>query len=146
MSITYKDTGVDIDRANGIVDKLKKVCHTWPWVISGVGGFSAALKLPPGYTNPVILTSCDGVGTKLELARTAAHYRSLGQDLVAMVVNDIVANGGRPLAFMDYYACGHIESHLESLLAGIIAACNKARTPLVDGIRTTYAAYLEEAS
>lgn len=104
--ISYKEAGVDIDAGNSFVNEIKPfVKDTFtPLVLGGIGSFSGAVRLPVGYKNPAILGATDGVGTKLRLAIDAGKVDFVGQDLVAMCVNDLICNFAEPIFFLDYYA------------------------------------------
>ncbi|MEB3206081.1 MAG: phosphoribosylformylglycinamidine cyclo-ligase [Vampirovibrionales bacterium] len=132
----YQAAGVNLQMADALVDWAKDAAQSTrrPEVLSSVGGFSAAFKIPKGYQNPVILAACDGVGTKLALAEATGNFSSIGIDLVAMSVNDLLAQGGEPLTFLDYAASGKIESHwLKPLLHGVAEGCCQAGCALVGG-------------
>ncbi|HBB40372.1 MAG TPA: phosphoribosylformylglycinamidine cyclo-ligase, partial [Proteobacteria bacterium] len=105
---SYRDAGVNIDAANRLVDRIRaRVARTsTAGVIGAIGGFGGLFAIPAGLTEPVLVSGTDGVGTKLEVARRVGRHDTLGQDLVAMSVNDIVVSGARPLFFLDYFACG----------------------------------------
>ncbi|MDR1460606.1 MAG: phosphoribosylformylglycinamidine cyclo-ligase [Campylobacteraceae bacterium] len=134
--ISYKDAGVDIDAGNSFVDKIKPIVkETFDKnVIGGIGSFAGAYELPEGYKKPVILSATDGVGTKLRLAIESKKLDSVGIDLVAMCVNDLICNFATPLVFLDYYATGKldIEASLE-ILKGIAKGCKMAETALIGG-------------
>lgn len=125
--VTYRDSGVDIDAGDAVVDTLKKLNPT-------IGGFGGLLPIPRGYKNPQLVLSTDGVGTKLLIAEELKMYDTIGIDLVAMVVNDILAMGARPIAFLDYYATAKLRAaEVGDILRGIHAGCEMARCPLVGG-------------
>lgn len=133
---TYRGAGVDLDRADRLIDKLGPVVtSTWhDGVVGGFGGFAAGVTIPAGYTNPVLMMSTDGVGTKLDLARRSGLYDGVGNDLVAMCVDDLAAAGARPLAFTDYLAVGRIEAGRDQAIVSSIAeACRTAGCALVGG-------------
>jgi phosphoribosylformylglycinamidine cyclo-ligase len=132
----YRQAGVDLKSAEGVVAVARKAAQktAQPWLLGGIGGFSGAFEIPAGYRQPVLLCACDGVGTKLKLAFKADRHDTVGVDLVAMSVNDILVNGGRPLVFLDYLATRRIQpGQLEPLLAGIAEGCRQAGCALVGG-------------
>ncbi len=135
-SPSYRDAGVDIDAANRLVDRIRaRVARTHTaGVIGGIGGFGGLFAVPPGYQEPVLVSGTDGVGTKLEVARLVGRPDTLGQDLVAMSVNDIVVTGARPLFFLDYYACGRLdEAQAATVIDGVAAACEACGCALLGG-------------
>jgi len=107
---TYKDSGVDIVRADSLIERLKKdIQKTFnPLVLNSIGGFGSLAEIPSGLRHPVLVTSTDGVGTKLKIAFLTGKHDTVGIDLVAMSVNDILTLGAKPYFFLDYYACGKI--------------------------------------
>lgn len=133
----YKEAGVDLARAGEVVDiaKAAAACAHRPDIsLGGIGGFSGAFRLPVGYKSPVLLAACDGVGTKLELAQQLGQLQGLGQDLVAMSVNDLLVQGAEPLVFLDYVATGRIEpDELTILLGSIGKACAESGCTLLGG-------------
>jgi phosphoribosylformylglycinamidine cyclo-ligase len=135
-TISYKDAGVDIDAGNSFVDKIKPIVkETFDKnVIGGIGSFAGAYELPEGYKKPVILSATDGVGTKLRVAIESKKLDTVGIDLVAMCVNDLICNFATPLVFLDYYATGklNIEASLE-IIKGIAKGCKLAETALIGG-------------
>ncbi len=130
---TYKDAGVDIGRADELVEYIKaRVANTWKNIML-LGGFSSGLKIE-GYKDPVLFMSTDGVGTKLKVAQAIGVHNTVGIDLVAMNVNDVITSGAKPFAFLDYIATGRIEVNvLKAVLDGILEGCTRAETPLVGG-------------
>ncbi len=134
--MTYRDAGVDLDAADRLVERIRPaVTSTWGrLVVGGFGGFAAGIKLPPGYADPVLMMTTDGVGTKAEVARRAGMIEGLGYDLVAMCVDDLAAVGARPLALTDYLAVGQLDpDRLEPLVRSIAAACSEAGVALLGG-------------
>jgi phosphoribosylformylglycinamidine cyclo-ligase len=135
-SLTYRKSGVDINAADRFVEKIKRIAAPTRSrnVLSGVGLFAAALRLPRGMKSPVLLTATDGVGTKLTVARLLDRHDTVGIDLVAMNVNDILTTGAQPLCFLDYLAVGRLASvPAEDILRGIAAGCHLAGASLVGG-------------
>ena len=134
--ISYKDAGVDIDAGNDFVNAIKpfvKATQT-PHVLGGIGSFSGAVRLPAGYKKPAILGATDGVGTKLRLAIDARKFDGVGQDLVAMCVNDLICNFAEPLFFLDYYATAKLEiSDAKEVVKSIAQGCKLARCALIGG-------------
>jgi phosphoribosylformylglycinamidine cyclo-ligase len=135
-SLSYKDAGVDIDAGNALVDRIKGVARrtTRPEVMGGLGGFGALCRLPAGYQEPVLVTGTDGVGTKLRLAMALGRHDTIGIDLVAMCVNDLVVAGAEPLLFLDYYATGQLDVDIATdVVTGIGTGCEQAGCALVGG-------------
>lgn len=134
--LSYKDAGVDIDAGNALVERIKEVTKQTrrPEVLSGLGGFGALCKLPSGYKNPILVSGTDGVGTKLRLAMNLGKHDSIGIDLVAMCVNDLVVCGAEPLFFLDYYATGKLNVDIAAdVVTGIAEGCKQAGCALVGG-------------
>lgn len=134
--ITYKDAGVDIDAGNDFVNAIKPYVKSTftPLVIGGIGSFSGAIRLPSGYKNPAILGATDGVGTKLRLAIDANRLDTIGEDLVAMCVNDLICNFATPLFFLDYYATAKLDiNSAQIVVQGIANGCKKANCALIGG-------------
>ncbi len=137
-TLNYSDAGVDITAGNDFIEAIKplvKATHT-PQVLSGLGGFAAfyALDNLANYTAPTLVSCTDGVGTKLKLALELNQHDTIGQDLVAMCVNDLIVCGAKPLFFLDYYATGKLNPTVaQSVLASIAKACQLAQTALVGG-------------
>lgn len=126
-TISYKDAGVDISEADKLVDYLKTKNKA-------IGGFSGLMPLPKGYKEPMLVSSTDGVGTKLLLAKQMSDYSTIGIDLVAMVVNDMAVSGAKPLFFLDYYATGALNlKEARQIIDGILEGCKQAGCPLVGG-------------
>ena len=134
--ITYRDAGVDIDAGDALVDRIKPLVKRTqrPEVLAGIGGFGALVELPAGYRKPVLVSGTDGVGTKLRLAIDTGRHDTIGIDLVAMCVNDVVVQGAEPLFFLDYYATGKLRVDVaESVIKGIAEGCAQAGAALVGG-------------
>jgi phosphoribosylformylglycinamidine cyclo-ligase len=134
--LSYKDAGVDIDAGNALVDRIKHVAKKTrrPEVLAGLGGFGALFSLPSGYKEPVLASGTDGVGTKLKLAMDLGLHDTIGIDLVAMCVNDLVVCGAQPLFFLDYYATGKLNVDMAaSVVAGIGEGCLQSGCSLVGG-------------
>ncbi|MBY4677904.1 phosphoribosylformylglycinamidine cyclo-ligase [Marinobacterium arenosum] len=135
-SLSYKDAGVDIDAGNALVDRIKGVAKRTarPEVMGGLGGFGALCRIPQGYKNPILVSGTDGVGTKLRLAMDLNKHDTIGIDLVAMCVNDLVVAGAEPLQFLDYYATGRLNVDMAAdVVAGIGKGCELAGAALVGG-------------
>ncbi len=134
--MTYRDAGVDIDAGDELVERIKPhVARTQrSEVLAGVGGFGALVELPAGYRRPVLVSGTDGVGTKLRLAIDTGRHDTIGIDLVAMCVNDVLVQGAEPLFFLDYYATGKLQVPVaEAVVRGIAAGCAEAGCALVGG-------------
>jgi phosphoribosylformylglycinamidine cyclo-ligase len=135
-SVTYEDSGVNIKKADGLIDDLKsRIQKTFnPHVLNAIGGFGALTEVPKEYKNPVLVSSTDGVGTKLKIAFAADKHNTVGIDLVGMSVNDILTLGARPFFFLDYYACGKIEDRVyKEVISGICDGCQMASCALIGG-------------
>ncbi|WP_294950961.1 phosphoribosylformylglycinamidine cyclo-ligase [Sulfurovum sp.] len=135
-NISYKDAGVDIDAGNEFVEAIKAdVKSTFDSnVIGGIGSFAGAYALPSGYKEPVILSATDGVGTKLKIAIESGRLDTVGIDLVAMCVNDLICNNGVPMFFLDYYATGKLlPENAKDVVAGIAEGCRRSECALVGG-------------
>jgi len=111
QGLSYRDAGVDIDAGDALVDRIKPFAKKTlrDGVLGGIGGFGALFEVPKKYKEPVLVSGTDGVGTKLRLAFTLNRHDTVGQDLVAMSVNDILVQGAEPLFFLDYFACGKLD-------------------------------------
>ncbi|MDO6708465.1 MULTISPECIES: phosphoribosylformylglycinamidine cyclo-ligase [unclassified Photobacterium] len=135
-SLSYKDAGVDIDAGNALVDRIKGVVKrtTRPEVMGGLGGFGALCSLPTKYKEPVLVSGTDGVGTKLRLAMDLKKHDTIGIDLVAMCVNDLIVQGAEPLFFLDYYATGKLDvDTAASVVSGIGEGCVQSGCALIGG-------------
>ncbi len=130
---SYQEAGVDIDKGDRFVDFIKSIKSKA--VDSGIGGFSSAIPLGSlGYKNPVLMSTTDGVGTKILVARSLGKFDTVGIDLVAMNVNDLIVCGARPLVFLDYIACGRInEPVMQDIMRGIVKGCEQAECVLGGG-------------
>ena len=136
QSLSYKDAGVDIDAGNALVENIKGAVKrtTRPEVMGGLGGFGSVCQLPTGYKEPVLVAGTDGVGTKLRLAIDLNKHDTVGIDLVAMCVNDLIVQGAEPLFFLDYYATAKLDVDVaSSVVEGIAEGCVQANCALVGG-------------
>jgi phosphoribosylformylglycinamidine cyclo-ligase len=135
--MSYKDAGVDIDAGNALVERIKPLVAATrrPEVLAGLGGFGGMFALPPGrYREPVLVSGTDGVGTKLKLAQQLQRHDTIGIDLVAMCVNDILVQGAEPLFFLDYFACGRLDVDVAAdVVKGIADGCQQAGAALIGG-------------
>ena len=134
--LTYRDAGVDIDAGAELVERIKPLVQRAQRreVLAGIGGFGALVELPSGYRQPVLVSSTDGVGTKLRLAIESGRHDTIGIDLVAMCANDVVVQGAEPLFFLDYYATGKLRVPVaEAVVRGIVEGCVQAGAALVGG-------------
>jgi phosphoribosylformylglycinamidine cyclo-ligase len=132
----YRDSGVDIDKANQATRAIARLAkNTWgPEVLSEIGHFGGLFEVPQGMRNPVLVSSMDGVGTKLLIARAVGIFDTVGQDLVNHCVNDILVQGARPLFFLDYVAAGKLEPDMiTSVVSGLARACHENRCALIGG-------------
>lgn len=135
-SLSYKDAGVDIDAGNALVQRIKHVTRrtTRPEVMGSIGGFGALCEIPAGYKQPVLVSGTDGVGTKLRLAIDLKKHDTVGIDLVAMCVNDLIVQGAEPLFFLDYYATGKLDVDVAAdVVAGIGEGCVQSGCALIGG-------------
>ncbi len=132
----YARAGVDLDRDEGFVERIKEIARTTfrPELLAGVGGFAGLFKTPERYADPVLVASADGVGTKLKLAAEVGRFDTVGIDCVAMVVNDLVVQGAEPLVFLDYLAMGDMDlERAAEALRGIAEGCRRAGCALLGG-------------
>jgi phosphoribosylformylglycinamidine cyclo-ligase len=135
-SLSYRDAGVDIDAGDALVDRIKPFAKRTmrPEVLGGIGGFGALFELSKKFREPVLVSGTDGVGTKLKLAFQLDRHDTVGQDLVAMSVNDILVQGAEPLFFLDYFACGKLDvDTAASVVQGIARGCELAGCALIGG-------------
>ena len=124
--MNYKDSGVDLEAGRSFVEKLK---HKAP----SIGGFGGMFEVPRGYEEPVLVSGTDGVGTKMNIARVAGDYTTIGIDLVAMCVNDIITCGAKPLYFLDYVSTRKIDDKVADIMVGILKGCELAGVELIGG-------------
>jgi len=135
-SLSYRDAGVDIDAGDALVERIKPLAKKTmrEGVLAGIGGFGALFEVPKRYREPVLVAGTDGVGTKLRLAFEWNCHGTIGQDLVAMSVNDILVQGAEPLFFLDYFACGQLTiDTAASVIGGIAKGCEIAGCALIGG-------------
>ncbi len=135
-SLTYKDAGVNISKGNELVNRIKPLAAKTKTnnVLTTIGGFGAGFAVPKGYENPVLISATDGVGTKLKLAQILNNHTTIGIDLVAMCVNDIICCGAKPLFFLDYYATSTLNNDVAAAVINSIAdGCLLAKCALVGG-------------
>ena len=133
---TYRDAGVDIEEGDLLVEKIKPHARRTmrKEVLAGIGGFGGLFQIPKGYTEPVMVVGTDGVGTKLKLAFQSGKHDTVGIDLVAMSVNDVVVCGAEPLVFLDYFATSRLRAaDAEKVIAGIAEGCVRAGCTLIGG-------------
>ena len=122
----YKTSGVDIDAGNEFVKKLKKKAPS-------IGGFGGMFKVPRGYEEPILVSGADGVGTKINMCRIGNDYTTIGIDLVAMCVNDVITCGAKPLYFLDYVSCVKLDDRVADIMVGILKGCEIAGVELIGG-------------
>lgn len=136
QSLSYRDAGVDIDAGDSLVEKIKPYAKRTmrPEVLGDLGGFGALVEISQKYRQPVLVSGTDGVGTKLKLAFDCNKHDTIGIDLVAMSVNDILVQGAEPLFFLDYFACGKLDvERAASVIKGIAAGCEQSGCALIGG-------------
>ena len=126
MIMNYKEAGVDIEAGNAFVEKLKQKAPS-------IGGFGGMFRVPAGYEKPVLVSGADGVGTKINIARVNNDYSTIGIDLVAMCVNDVITSGAKPLYFLDYISTQKLDANVASIVDGIIKGCWMAGCELLGG-------------
>jgi phosphoribosylformylglycinamidine cyclo-ligase len=134
--LSYRDAGVDIDEGDALVEAIKPFARRTlrPEVLAGIGGFGALCEIPKKYRQPVLVSGTDGVGTKLKLAFALGRHDTVGVDLVAMSVNDVLVQGAEPLFFLDYFACGRLDTRVAAeVVKGIARGCELAGCALLGG-------------
>src|SRR5919204_1867419 len=134
--LTYRDAGVDMDAGDALVEAIKPHARKTlrPEVLAGIGGFGALCEIPKKYRQPVLVSGTDGVGTKLKLAFALRRHGTVGIDLVAMSVNDVLVQGAEPLFFLDYFACGRLDQKVATdVVKGIAEGCELAGCALIGG-------------
>ncbi|BAZ38224.1 phosphoribosylformylglycinamidine cyclo-ligase [Calothrix sp. NIES-4101] len=132
----YREAGVDVEAGRAFVNDIRSLVHSTfrPEVLGGLGGFGGCFQLPSGYKEPVLVSGTDGVGTKLKIAHSLQRHDTVGIDLVAMCVNDVLTSGAEPLFFLDYVATGKLErEQLTQVVAGIALGCKQAGCALLGG-------------
>jgi phosphoribosylformylglycinamidine cyclo-ligase len=134
--LSYRDAGVDIDAGDALVEAIKPFAKRTlrPEVLAGLGGFGALCSIPKKYREPILVSGTDGVGTKLKLAFMLGRHDTVGVDLVAMSVNDVLVQGAEPLFFLDYFACGKLDKGIAvQVIRGIAEGCGEAGCALIGG-------------
>ena len=134
--LSYKDAGVDIDAGDALIERIKPLAKKTirEGVLAGIGGFGALFEIPKGYKEPVLVSGTDGVGTKLRLAFEWNMHDTVGIDLVAMSVNDVLVQGAEPMFFLDYFACGKLDvDTATAVVAGIARGCELSGCALIGG-------------
>jgi phosphoribosylformylglycinamidine cyclo-ligase len=134
--LSYRDAGVDIDEGDALVEAIKPFARRTlrPEVLAGIGGFGALCEIPKKYREPVLVSGTDGVGTKLKLAFALGRHDTVGIDLVAMSVNDVLVQGAEPLFFLDYFACGKLDKRVAAeVIRGVARGCELAGCALLGG-------------
>ena len=122
----YKTAGVDIEAGNAFVERLKKKAPT-------IGGFGGMFKVPRGYEEPILVSGTDGVGTKINMCRVFGDWKTIGIDLVAMCVNDVITCGAKPLYFLDYISTGKLSPIVDDIMEGVVTGCELAGIELIGG-------------
>lgn len=122
----YKTSGVDIQKGRSFVEYLKVMAPS-------IGGFNGMMEVPSGYEKPVLVTGADGVGTKINICRIARDYSTIGQDLVAMCVNDVICSGAKPLYFLDYISTKSLDGNVSDIVYGVVKACELTGMDLLGG-------------
>ncbi len=146
-NLTYKDAGVDISKAEEVLRRLKGRIHGThnKYVLNAIGGFGSLTEIPEGFKHPVMVTSTDGVGTKLKIAFQARKHDTVGIDLVAMSVNDVLTLGAQPYFFLDYFACGRLDEKVYlDVISGICEGCSLAGCALVGGETAEMPSFYED--
>lgn len=136
VAITYKDAGVDADAGDRAAESYERIARPTlrPEVLAGIGGFASLFRVPTGYREPVLVSGTDGVGTKLQVAFASGNHGTVGIDLVAMCVNDVIVTGAEPLFFLDYFATGRLDEGVAAeVVSGIARGCEIAGCSLVGG-------------
>jgi phosphoribosylformylglycinamidine cyclo-ligase len=136
MAITYRQAGVDIDAGDALVERIARLAKPTriPEVVSGIGGFAGLCALPSGMIDPILVSGTDGVGTKLKVAFASGVHDTVGIDLVAMCVNDVITVGARPLFFLDYFGTGKLDLDTgEAVIRGVAEGCKQAGCALLGG-------------
>ena len=134
--LTYRETGVDIGAGDEAVRRIGPLAASTrrPEVLGGIGAFAAFVTIPPGYREPVLVSSTDGVGTKLHVAFATGRHDTVGIDLVAMGVNDLLVHGAEPFYFLDYLAVHRVDpGRVEAIVSGVAEGCRRAGCALVGG-------------
>jgi len=124
--MNYKDAGVDLQKGRSFVEYIKTLSPN-------IGGFNGMMEIPSGYEKPVLVSGADGVGTKINICRVADDYTTIGQDLVAMCVNDVICSGAKPLYFLDYISTQKIDDNVADIMVGILKGCEIAGMDLLGG-------------
>ena len=124
--MNYKDSGVDIEAGREFVERLMKKAPA-------IGGFGGMVRVPTGYEKPILVSGADGVGTKINICRVAGDYTTIGIDLVAMCVNDVITCGAKPLYFLDYVSTKKIDDNVADIMVGILKGCEIADMDLLGG-------------
>ena len=144
---TYLDAGVDIEKGDSLVDKIKNLTKNLPknGMLGAIGNFGGLVEIS-GHKNPILVSGTDGVGTKLKLASLLNKHDTIGIDLVAMCVNDVITSGAKPLYFLDYFATGKLSIETaENVIKGIVKGCEEAECPLIGGETAEMPGFYEKA-